>query len=234
MVKYIKYADAETEIQTKENRMADKKSENASASGLGKLIPILKKWGPRMFYVGIAGALIASIMSGNAFFPPKSDEKGYSSKETPFSAVSSQCSAILETDFEPSKGKQLLTTLDPGAYVIEASGERIQSFLDETGSNIDSRRIIRADGTMQPDGTVWIVKTDFERRGIRLVYPNPFPDKPYGALIFHANGNPVFAGTKHTMNVSDKTEVFADVNNFSHPNNYWGEGTLHIIVKQCS
>ena len=155
-------------------------------------------------------------------------------KETAFSDGPSRCPVIFTTDFEPSKGKLTLPMLNPGSYVVETSGERIQDFLDSSGNITTSKRIIRADGTMQPDGVVWLGSQDLKKRGLPIPYRNLFPDKPYGALVLHINKKPVFAGTKYAINTEEVTEVIADVNNFQHPNNYWGEGSLQITIKQCS
>ncbi|OGI16163.1 MAG: hypothetical protein A2878_03375 [Candidatus Moranbacteria bacterium RIFCSPHIGHO2_01_FULL_54_31] len=146
-----------------------------------------------------------------------------------------QCLILHETDFEPSKGRQALVTLhftDPGRYIIEASGQRTQNHFHTTDAHSIFNQVIRADGT-RPDGTVWLAGPDLEHQGIPLVYPNLFPDKPYGAFILHINGQPIFAGTKHAFIANGKTDIDMDVNNFPTEINYGGEGTLHITVKKC-
>lgn len=39
-------------------------SSDPSTSGLGKLIPSLKKWGPRIIILGIVGAIITALVTG--------------------------------------------------------------------------------------------------------------------------------------------------------------------------
>lgn len=139
-------------------------------------------------------------------------------------------------------GKAPPIMLPAGRFEFVVSGKRLQPFLTGTPAILDKTCEMDPDGRMgicvDPQGRfagnvmggTWTAPAN--RIGS---VPTLVPGQAYGKFVLHAWGHPLpVEEGRLVIHTGRALPVALDVNNFQHPANYDGSGSLRVTIKQCT